>query len=119
VETTLSVILGFYLLHRTVVSSEARMPDYYKQGSYNAVCQVCGFYFKAEEIKKRWDGVLACEKDFEHRHPQDFIRARKDGKPLPFVSPEPADTFVTVNYVASTVGTQDNTIPSGDNDGSL
>ena len=48
--------------------------DYLKIGDYNAYCDVCGFKFKASELKDRWDGYKVCEKDYEPRHPQDFVR---------------------------------------------
>jgi hypothetical protein len=92
---------------------------YFKSGSYNCICQVCGFQFKAEDIKKRWDGLLVCKEDFELRHPMDFIRVPTESKPLLFTAPEPTETEVDVDYVADTVGTQDRSIPSGHNDGSL
>lgn len=91
----------------------------YKKGSWNVICMVCGFKFKAEDVVKRWDGVYVCKEDHEFRHPGEFIRGVPDQKPLPFTSPEPADTFVSVSYVASTVGNQSNDVPSGNNDGSL
>lgn len=91
----------------------------YKSGDYLAVCDSCGFEFHASKLKKRWDGFYVCEKDWETRHPQDFVRGRKENSKLPWSRPEPADTFITVSYVASTVGEQYSTIPSGNNDGSL
>ena len=37
--------------------------------------------------------------DFEHRHPQDFVRARQDKISVPFTRPRPPDVFVNVSYV--------------------
>lgn len=95
------------------------MSDYLKLGTWNVVCQVCGFKYKSDELKKRWDGLYVCDKDFEHRHPMDFYKARGETKSIPWSSPEPSETHITVNYVSSSVGTQDSTIPEGHNDGSL
>lgn len=50
--------------------------DSYKPGDYNAICDGCGFKFKASMLKKRWDGYMVCEKDWEPRHPQDLVEAR-------------------------------------------
>lgn len=91
----------------------------YVPGDWNAVCDVCGFEYKASELKDRWDGLKVCDKDWETRHPMDFIKAPRGEKPLPWTRPEPTDQFVTVDYVASTVGVQDLDIPSGTNNGSL
>ena len=87
--------------------------NYYKRGSYNAVCDVCGFRFKAEELDARWDGVMACKKDWEPRNSLDFIKAPKGTTALSWTRPEPDNNFITVNYVSSSTGTQDLTIPSG------
>jgi hypothetical protein len=93
--------------------------NYYKRGSWNVICQRCGFKHKAEEVKKEWTGLVVCKPCFEHRHVADFIRGRQEKQTVPFTADEPTDTFTTVTYVASTVGTQDNTIPSGTNHGDL
>jgi hypothetical protein len=39
--------------------------------------------------KRRWDGLIVCPKDFEHRHPQDFVRARADKIAVPFSRRDP------------------------------
>lgn len=56
--------------------------------SWNAICDVCGFKFKAHELRKRWDGFMVCDADFETRHPMDFYRVKNDHHQLPFVRPE-------------------------------
>ena len=91
----------------------------YKSGDWKANCDVCGFTFKASELKDRWDGLKVCEKDWEMRHPMDLIKAPDPQKAVPWTRPEPTDQFVTVDYVASTVGVQDLDIPSGTNNGTL
>ena len=57
-------------------------------GSYSAICDVCGFKFKASELIRRWDGAMVDKACWEPRHPQDFIRAKQDNVPLPFVRPD-------------------------------
>ncbi len=73
--------------------------DHYVLGDYNAICQMCGFKYKASELRKRWDGVMVCKKDYEPRHPQDFIRAIPEQAQLPFTSPEPPDRFLAVGEI--------------------
>lgn len=68
--------------------------DYYKQGDYNAICDECGFKFKASELKRRWDGLMVCKADWNPRQPQDFVRGTVDSKPLPFTRPESNDVFL-------------------------
>lgn len=57
-------------------------------GDWNAVCDVCGFRFKASEMKKRWDNLMVCEQDYELRNPQDLIRVRGDRPAVPWARPE-------------------------------
>ena len=84
----------------------------YKAGDWLAVCDSCGKKLKASELQKRWDGFMVCSDDFELRHPSDFIRTPQDQKPLPWTRPEPADQFVGPTYIATTVGKQDQTLPT-------
>ena len=95
------------------------LTNYYKSGVQNAICDVCGFKFKSDELQKRWDGQMVCKGDFEYRHPQDYIRAPKPEKPPAFTRKEGAERAVDVDYIATSVGVQDTTIPSGHNNGSL
>lgn len=88
-------------------------PQTYQPGKWKALCDVCGFLFLSDKLKQRWDGAMVCEKDYETRQPQDLIKGPRGDKPLPWSRPEPPDQFITVTYVASTVGVQDDTIPSG------
>ena len=52
-------------------------PDF-KSGDNWIECDVCGMDIYASDSKKRWDGLIVCPDDWEMRHPQDFVRARKD-----------------------------------------
>lgn len=72
--------------------------NYYKPGSWNVICDVCGIRHKADEVRKRWDGLLVCKNDWEPDHPQKYLRVRDDPKQVPFIRPEPADTFTEVIY---------------------
>ena len=70
------------------------MRNYYKPGDWNAICQVCGFKFKASELKQRWDNLRVCSHDYEMRHPMDFLRLTPEKIGVPWVSKEPAGTYV-------------------------
>jgi len=52
--------------------------DYYKSGENNVICDQCGFKYKANELRKQWDGLWVCKKCFDKRNPQDFVRGVKD-----------------------------------------
>ena len=75
--------------------------DNFVLGDYNALCDECGFKYKASQLKLRWDGLRVCEKDFEHRHPHDFIRARYDDQSVPWTRPEPDWNFLEDNEVTA------------------
>ncbi len=70
----------------------------YKAGEWNALCDVCGFKFKSSEIKRRWDGLMVCSEDFEHDHPQKYLRVNEDRQSVPWARPRPADSFTLVCY---------------------
>jgi hypothetical protein len=85
---------------------------HYVPHEWNVICDVCGFKYKASQLKKRWDGLMVCDKDWETRHPQELIRTPTE-KPVLWTRPEGVDVFVDVTYVGPSVGTQDLVIPSG------
>lgn len=68
---------------------------YFKSGDFNAQCDVCGFKFKGSQLKKRWDGLMVCDEDWEQRHPQELIRPVQDQNRLPWTRPESTNAFVT------------------------
>ena len=70
------------------------MRPYLKLGDWNAICDVCGFKFKASQMRRRWDGLMTCQSDWETRNPLDFLRVPKDRISPPWSRPEGTDTFV-------------------------
>jgi len=50
----------------------------FKPGDNWAECQRCGFDIYGSKLKKEWTGLMVCSKCWEPRHPQDFVRARKE-----------------------------------------
>lgn len=65
----------------------------YIPGDFWRCCDVCGFNYRASQTFKRWDGLWVCREDFETRHPQDFVRGRKDVQNVPSPRPE-TDVFI-------------------------
>lgn len=94
-----------------------------KIGSWNAICDRCGFKFKAEDLKKDWQGLYLCKDDWEPRHPSDFqneVDYAEDPTP-PWTRPDSnADTSVTLvsleNETAGTLDTDNLTDTVGDTD---
>lgn len=71
---------------------------WWRSGSWNTICDVCGFKFKAEHLKQRWDGLMVCPEDWEIRHPQELIRPIQDQNKLPWTRPEATDQFISTTY---------------------
>jgi hypothetical protein len=67
--------------------------NYLRLGSWNALCDVCGFKFKSEQLRKRWDGLMVCGEDFELRHMQDFVQTPIERIAPPWVRPD-GDIFL-------------------------
>lgn len=63
-------------------------------GTWNCICDVCGFQFQSDELTKDWRGLMVCKEDFETRHPSDFVRAIPEHIAPPWVRPEPAYQFI-------------------------
>lgn len=72
---------------------------YYKMGTYNAICEVCGFQYKADEMVVRYDGLMVCHADNEAKHPLEFSKAPREHQPVAMPSPEPDPVFIDVNYL--------------------
>ena len=68
----------------------------YKAGEWNLICDVCSKKIKAHDAKTRWDGLVVCPDDFEHRHPQDYVKAKIDKITVPFTRPIPPNVFIPV-----------------------
>ena len=100
----------------------ANMP--FRLGQWLVICDRCGFKRYSDQVIKTWDNFYVCAPStgrtcWETRHPQEFLRASPEDMSVPFSRPRPADTFTSVDTVASTVGVQDTRIPSGTFDNSI
>lgn len=74
----------------------------YIPGDYLMVCDSCGFTYRRSQMKKRWDGMWVCAKDWEPRHPQEFVRAKADKIRVPVSRPQLTDGDIT--YGTATLG---------------
>ena len=84
-------------------------------GDWNAICDVCRFKFKASDLRRRWDNLMVCEKDWEPRHPQDFIRAIPDMQALPWTRPETSDVSINGGSASSDLPSTFNTLAGEEN----
>lgn len=78
------------------------MVDKYRPGDHYRIDDMSGFKVRASKTRKQWNGLIVRADRFEARHPQDFVRARRDNQavtdPRPIPEPQWLDT------VTSTVG---------------
>jgi len=91
-------------------------------GDWNAICEICGFKFKASELHKNWKNQYVCKKDFEHRHPMDFLKSTPDDPTVPWARPEADDaggTDVDGETLPPTYTFTPEPPPDGDNNGDL
>lgn len=98
--------------------------EYLQLGSWNVICDRCGFQYKAEQLKEEWTGAIVCRGPgtndcWEPRNQQDYVRPRPEETSIQDRAGEPPDSFVSVTYVDSSVGVQANTVPSGTFDNSI
>ena len=70
-------------------------------GQWRVICDVCGFEFYSGEVRKRWDNMIVCEKDYETKHPALSFRVNSRDRPPPFVRSEPVDVFVEPPYIST------------------
>ena len=71
------------------------------------MCEVCGFVFHSDKKRVMWNGLVVDPKCYEVRHPQDFIRGKKDQQAVDNPAPEPGNILLAVTSV-----TVDNFNPS-------
>lgn len=74
----------------------------YSPGDFWRICQRCGFKCRQSNTAKEWTGLIVCMACFEPRHPQDFVRGRKDIQTVPDPRPEPVDAFLGTLQTALT-----------------
>lgn len=66
----------------------------YRHGSWNVICDRCGWKYKSSQLRREWTGYRVCSGGgtnncWEPRHPQDYVRGRVDNQMPPWVRPEP------------------------------
>lgn len=89
--------------------------NYLKRGDHNVICDICGFKYKASQLMKQWDGLRVCREDYSPRHPQEFVRGKKDDQSVPWTRGEGTDVETDTSGWADTT----DPIPPGTNHGDL
>lgn len=70
------------------------MKDEYHHGDFNRICDRSGFKVKASDTVREWNGQIVKREFAEPRHPQDFVRGRKDQQTVHMPRPEAPDSFL-------------------------
>ena len=76
----------------------------YKPGDWYILCDDCHKKIHGSTAKQRWDGFYVCKDCWNPRHPQDFIKGRKETITPPFTRPRPSDVFVSTCDLWGTQG---------------
>jgi ribosome-binding protein aMBF1 (putative translation factor) len=69
--------------------------SHYAHGQWNVVCDRCGGDFKSAQLRKEWTGLRVCRDCWDYRHPQEFLRGKKDRQAPPWVRPEQPEIDVS------------------------
>ncbi len=71
----------------------------YKKGDYLVETDGVGILAHASECERQWDGQFKLRKNIDPRHPQEFLKARKDRQAVPTPRPqgEPVHKFTTIS----------------------
>lgn len=66
----------------------------YRPGDPWVICDRTGFKVRMSETVKEWTGLRVRREDWEPRHPQDFVRGRKDVQAVQDPRPEAPNDFI-------------------------
>jgi len=75
----------------------------FKAGTWNAICDRCGFKYKSDELKKDWQGLMVCAADFELRNAQDLIKVRPETAIPDWTRTRPVDAFLLYTLLNDTL----------------
>jgi hypothetical protein len=65
----------------------------YVRGDHYVICDRTGFKVRASRAREDWTGAIVRSDSWEARHPQDFVRGKKDDQRVPDARPRPTDVF--------------------------
>lgn len=107
----------------------------YRPGDPKGICDICGFEYHLSELRYNWKGSRVCRKDWDPRHPLDYIRDIPDQIPIKDPRPEPDPIYIQgicnirdrsgrADYGSADCALVDNSdsyvpVPAGTFDGSL
>ena len=69
------------------------MADDYRDGDWWVISDRTGLKTRVSRSMKEWTGAVVDMREYEPRHPQDFVRAKRDDMAVPNARPRPLDIF--------------------------
>lgn len=69
----------------------------YEPGKWKAICDICGFQFKSDELFTDYRGLKVCKDDLDTRNPQELLRAKSETAIPTWTRPDP-DTSVGIPF---------------------
>lgn len=82
----------------------------WKAGKWKAYCDICGSEFYNDQLKEDFRGLMVCNKDFELRNPQDFVRTKPERITPPWTRPRDGAEFATIVTVNTISNSDPNTV---------
>jgi hypothetical protein len=72
--------------------------NYYKQDDWKALCDTCGRAYKGTELRPQWDGIMACYRCYDSKHPDlEPVIAPKEDPMVP--NARPRSEFDNLTFV--------------------
>lgn len=71
----------------------------YIEGDHYLIDDRSGFKIRRSEARKTWDNLIVKGDNFERRHPQDFLKGKRDQQAVKEPRSESVDVFLTDNEV--------------------
>jgi hypothetical protein len=70
-----------------------------RHGDWLFTCQKCGFSMYGSEAVLEWTGLRGHAHCIDKRHPQEYLRGRRDDQTVPFANPPATPNFLETNEV--------------------
>lgn len=70
------------------------MADNYKPGDHWVIDDQTGQKVRASETQRQWNGLVVANRNFESRHPQELIKARRERLQVKDPRPRPIDLII-------------------------
>lgn len=72
-----------------------------RRGDFWRICDRSGFKVPASKTRKEWNGLIVDATKFEKRHPQDFVKGRREKLGVP--DPRPRPVTIEVGALRTTI----------------